>query len=169
MPRRPRSARCRPLPASALTFALALALGTLAPVVSAAPALAPAPGPSALVDLGYTRYQGVYDELTGLNSWLGIRYAAPATPATRWSPPEAPPLVNRTVSAKIPPPACLQQSGAAQAPANNAESAEDCLYVNVVSPANATGLPVLVWFHGGGPYIHAAGLVLAADCQLVTD
>jgi carboxylesterase type B len=27
---------------------------------------------------------------------------------------------------------------------------EDCLFLNVQSPANASNLPVLVWIHGGG-------------------
>jgi carboxylesterase type B len=27
---------------------------------------------------------------------------------------------------------------------------EDCLFLNVQSPANATNLPVLIWIHGGG-------------------
>jgi len=27
---------------------------------------------------------------------------------------------------------------------------EDCLFLNVYVPANASNLPVLVWIHGGG-------------------
>jgi carboxylesterase type B len=27
---------------------------------------------------------------------------------------------------------------------------EDCLFLNVQAPANASNLPVLVWIHGGG-------------------
>jgi carboxylesterase type B len=29
-------------------------------------------------------------------------------------------------------------------------SSEDCLFLNVQAPANASNLPVLVWIHGGG-------------------
>jgi para-nitrobenzyl esterase len=58
-----------------------------------------------------------------------------------------------------------------------APMSEDCLYLNVWSPAGATArLPVLVWFHGGG-YLHGAGsqgwyegrdLALALDAVVVT-
>jgi carboxylesterase type B len=34
--------------------------------------------------------------------------------------------------------------------AGDIETSEDCLFLNVQGPANATNLPVLVWIHGGG-------------------
>ncbi|KAF3031626.1 hypothetical protein E8E12_001315 [Didymella heteroderae] len=40
--------------------------------------------------------------------------------------------------------------------AGDFEMSEDCLFLNVQSPANALNLPVLVWIHGGG---YGAGIV----------
>ncbi|KAG9185806.1 hypothetical protein G6011_07137 [Alternaria panax] len=107
------------------------------------------------VDLGYGVYQGSRNTSTGLNTWRGIRFAAPPTGSLRWQRPQAP-SVNRTstVSADTYGPQCPQigfsgmpnvQSGAA-----TPQTSEDCLFLNIQSPANATGLPVLVWIHGGG-------------------
>lgn len=33
---------------------------------------------------------------------------------------------------------------------DSSDVSEDCLFLNVQSPANASNLPVLVWIHGGG-------------------
>lgn len=30
-----------------------------------------------VIDLGYTKYQGVFDDLNNITSYLGMRYAAP--------------------------------------------------------------------------------------------
>ncbi|MCZ0997072.1 carboxylesterase family protein [Streptomyces mirabilis] len=42
------------------------------------------------------------------------------------------------------------------------EPSEDCLYVNVTAPADAGGLPVLLWIHGGG-YQVGTGSDIAGD------
>ena len=48
---------------------------------------------------------------------------------------------------------------------------EDCLYLNVYAPANARGLPVMLWIHGGGNTIGASsfydGSHLATRGELV--
>lgn len=43
-----------------------------------------------------------------------------------------------------------QNTGLTFVPLNSTGSSEDCLFLNVYAPANASGLPVLVWIHGGG-------------------
>jgi carboxylesterase type B len=80
-----------------------------------------------------------------------IRYAAPPTGDLRWQPPQAlPPKAGAAVTdASSFGPICPQSlpavPGAVFIPGD-----EDCLYLNVYAPANATALPVLVWIHGGG-------------------
>ncbi|KAL8709781.1 MAG: hypothetical protein Q9220_005567 [cf. Caloplaca sp. 1 TL-2023] len=62
-----------------------------------------------VVDLGYERYQGVANTTTGLNTFKGIRYAAPPTGTMRWQAPAAP-TINRdeVLSADALPPSCPQ-------------------------------------------------------------
>ncbi|CAN9425458.1 unnamed protein product [Alternaria alternata] len=97
------------------------------------------------VDLGYGIYQGTSNTSTGINTWRGLRWQRPQAPS-----------VNRTstISADAYGPQCQQvgfngqpslQSSGATTP-----TSEDCLFLNVQSPANASDLPVLVWIHGGG-------------------
>ncbi|KAK4936676.1 hypothetical protein LTR66_015304, partial [Elasticomyces elasticus] len=115
---------------------------------------APTNGSGLEVDLGYAIYQGTANSTTNINTFLGIRFAAPPTGTLRWQAPQAPP-VDR--SAPIPAtsyaPTCPQGPDSSNHIANVNEmlANEDCLFVNVYSPSNMTGpLPVLVWIHGGG-------------------
>ncbi|KAI1770660.1 alpha/beta-hydrolase [Hypoxylon cercidicola] len=105
-----------------------------------------------VVDLGYARYQGYYNETYGLNIYKGIRYAAPPVGKLRWQRPH-PPAHNR--SQVIPAieygSQCPQTRDATPGPFVPAPSgSEDCLFLNVVAPASKKGLPVLFWIHGGG-------------------
>ncbi|GMG04271.1 unnamed protein product [Aspergillus oryzae var. brunneus] len=78
-----------------------------------------------------------------------IRYAAPPINELRWQPPVAP---ARNASHILPavdqPPVC-PQTGAAATPAvygfNSGPGDEDCLYLNVYAPPEASDLPVFVW------------------------
>ncbi|WWD03471.1 hypothetical protein V865_001523 [Kwoniella europaea PYCC6329] len=50
-------------------------------------------------------------------------------------------------------PTCVVNSlalGTGDAFTNETGASEDCLFLNVQAPSNATGLPVFVWIHGGG-------------------
>jgi len=103
---------------------------------------------STIVDLGYSRYQGF--EVDGVNQWLGIRFAAPPTGDLRWRAPQDPPVNNSEVL-----PAsgfgatCLGYWASELSDTVN----EDCLYLDVFAPANATAdskLPVWFFIQGGG-------------------
>jgi hypothetical protein len=105
------------------------------------------------VDLGYSIYEGFHNQTSGINQWSGIRFAAPPTGKLRWQAPQAP-EVNRSIviQAHGIPHECPQVlyntgvSGAALAEVNqDPNNSEDCLYLSVYAPQNASNLPVLVW------------------------
>lgn len=122
------------------------------------------------VDLGYEIYQGTSNNTSSLNIWRGyvaedtswassltrnsIRFAAPPTGSNRWQAPAAP-AQNRSsvITASTFAPICPQGPDASTSihAVNQTGASEDCLFLNVYSPSNASGpLPVLVWIHGGG-------------------
>jgi para-nitrobenzyl esterase len=85
----------------------------------------------------------------GVTEWLGIPYAAPPVGNLRWQPPQRPTPWTTTRPATAFGASCLQT------PLSIAKLttplSENCLFVNVVRPANASSnLPVLVHIHGGG-------------------
>jgi hypothetical protein len=109
------------------------------------------------VDLGYAIYIGAHNNVTGLNVWKGIRYAAPPTGGLRWQAPQ-PPLTDREpILATNYGWSCPQTNPALVGTLWSARS-EDCLFLNVWVPdsikrVNSTPtskLPVFVSIHGGG-------------------
>ncbi|KAH7117727.1 Alpha/Beta hydrolase protein [Dendryphion nanum] len=107
------------------------------------------------VDLGYSVYEGTLDANSGVNSFKGIRYAAPPLGDLRWAAPTAP-ATNRTspIAATSYPPRCPQTGASSETPREygfiSGPGDEDCLFLNVFAPAKAKNLPVFVWIHGGG-------------------
>lgn len=91
----------------------------------------------------------------GVTAFKGIPYAAPPTGALRWRPPAAPAKWTGVRDASVFGPACLATGDGFGAGANQSE---DCLSLNVWTPADHAGkkLPVMVWIHGGG-FVGGAG------------
>ncbi|KAL2401470.1 Chlorogenic acid esterase [Exophiala dermatitidis] len=117
-------------------------------------AAGPSNGSSLQVDLGYEIYDGYQNTTTGLRVWRGVQFAAPPTGSNRWQAPQ-PPESNRSsvIQANQYGPICPQNQDTTNTfvPLNSTGSSEDCLFLNVYAPSNASGLlPVLVWIHGGG-------------------
>ncbi|KAJ4159510.1 uncharacterized protein LMH87_008408 [Akanthomyces muscarius] len=112
---------------------------------------ASAKGP--IVDLGYAKYQGGRPG-TGVDEFLGVRYAKPPIGNRRFRAPEDPSSELEMQDATKYRPNCLgvaESTGTPEVP--GPDFAEDCLFVNVFKPSNATArskLPVWVWITGGG-------------------
>lgn len=88
---------------------------------------------------------------SGVRSFKGIPYAAPPVGDLRWKPPVAVKAWDGVREAAVWGPRCVQSDRLGPLdPANNRMD-EDCLYLNIWTPAQAgqSPLPVMVWIHGG--------------------
>ena len=89
----------------------------------------------------------------GVMSFKGIPYAAPPLGQLRWRPPENPPSWSNVKDASQFGPPCPQPERVIPGrPARPVATSEDCLTLNVWTPARTASnrLPVMVWIHGGG-------------------
>jgi len=88
----------------------------------------------------------------GEHQWRGIPYAAPPVGDLRWHPPVRPSPWRGVRDATRFRPWCVQMSP----DGSGTIGREDCLYLNVFAPADATSsshLPVMVHLHPGGNYV----------------
>jgi para-nitrobenzyl esterase len=87
----------------------------------------------------------------GIRLFKGIPYAAAPVGALRWKPPQPVEPWSGIRSVAEWGPRCLQSNRLGDLDPLNKRMDEDCLYLNVWTPATSTGqaLPAMVWIHGG--------------------
>jgi para-nitrobenzyl esterase len=108
---------------------------------------------------------GVPGKLDGVVAFKGIPFGAPPTGELRWRPPQPVVAWSGVRPGDKFGPACIQPHQPQREPNNRAVDlpdsppvSEDCLYLNVWTPAGSPSarLPVMVWIYGGA-YTEGAG------------
>jgi para-nitrobenzyl esterase len=98
----------------------------------------------------------------GVNVFRGVPFAKAPVGELRWKPPVKPAAWSYDRQAVQYGSPCPQVTNPDGVTANGGGVAhtpnEDCLYLNVVAPANATKAPVLVWLYGGASRLGAGSL-----------
>jgi para-nitrobenzyl esterase len=106
--------------------------------------------PTATVATG--TLSGIRNAKLGLNEFKGIPYAAPPVGPLRWKPPQPAAAWTGVRQADRFGPRCMQRAIYSDMVFRSNGMSEDCLYLNVWTPAHGANekLPVLVYFYGGG-------------------
>ena len=124
------------------------------PLLALALIAAPASSSEALpvVNIATGTLSGMHDAKTGLDEFKGIPYAAPPVGPLRWKPPQPVVAWTGTRQADRFGPRCMQSPIYSDMVFRSNGVSEDCLYLNVWTPAKSAKekLPVLVYFYGGG-------------------
>ena len=105
--------------------------------------------------------EGTGKQPSGVRSFKGIPFAQPPVGNLRWKPPQPPQNWNGVRQAIQFGPRCMQHPVYGDMNFRSKGMSEDCLYLNVWTPADSdtktgdkktstAGLPVLVYFYGGG-------------------
>lgn len=96
--------------------------------------------------------EGNYNTHTGIQTYFGIPFAQPPVGALRWKAPQPPTNWKGVKQTKKFGPRPMQTMVFGDMNSRSDGVSEDCLYLNVWTPAKRTdkNLPVLVYFYGGG-------------------
>lgn len=96
--------------------------------------------------------EGLYDVKTGIQSYLGIPFAKPPVGNLRWKAPQPLAKWKGVKETRVFGPRPMQGIVFGDMRSLSEGISEDCLYLNVWTPAkrDTQGLPVLVYFYGGG-------------------
>ncbi|MCB9664637.1 MAG: carboxylesterase family protein [Alphaproteobacteria bacterium] len=105
----------------------------------------PAPAGLSEVRLPHGTFRGEVLE-GGIRRWLGLRFGESTAGDGRFRPPTPPGCQDEVQVATAPAPVCVQWSEDRR----TVVGSEDCLFLNVWAPKDATDAPVLLWWHGGG-------------------
>lgn len=96
--------------------------------------------------------EGNYDTKTGIQKYFGVPFAKPPVGALRWKAPQPTENWKGVKETKTFSPRPMQKVVFGDMNSRSNGVSEDCLYLNVWTPAkrNTKNLPVLVYFYGGG-------------------
>jgi para-nitrobenzyl esterase len=107
------------------------------------------------VETSFGRLEGL--ARAGHVAFYGVPFAAPPVGPLRWRAPLPPVAWPGTRLAKTPGPAARQTGHPIPGFAASGPQSEDCLYLNIFTPAcDGQRRPVLFWIHGGG-FTHGSG------------